>query len=143
MFISTHLPDTPFVVYAYGEKAPEDFVPPASYPKSAVHLYRVAEVHGWLAAMEWHRTEDECWLTVHVARKLKVSERLTSALNGAHGPHWKFGATWHSRHATRPGTLKMFGRVLGETPDHPVVREYDSVVQVERLIQRNPVTKTV
>lgn len=110
--------------------------PPDGYalPKAAADLIAHAEENGWLTMVQWTPPgySDEPYVRVQVGRKVQDGE-----LSDARGNHWKYSVTWHSRGCVI-GKVRLFGRVLAETPDRPAVHDGPSVEGVREVIAAHP-----
>lgn len=107
-------------------------------PAAARKLVDLAEANEWVTGVQWQTNHwDETFVHVHVGRRATAEEIRAFREDHRWGERWEFQALWHSRNATRPGGLNLFGRVLGNTPEIPRDAEY-SLKEVRDIIAANP-----
>ncbi|MFD4397232.1 hypothetical protein [Kitasatospora sp. NPDC058478] len=110
-------------------------LPPAGYalPKAATRLIDHAKANGWKPYVQWFcQADDGPWVTVQVSRLLAPAEAAHRRSN-----RWTYSISWHSRYCA-PGRVRLFGRVLARTPDHPVTHYVPSLKAVRAVITANP-----
>lgn len=110
---------------------------PAGYalPKAASDLITHAGTHGWATLVAWSPGAPSSGgpsLTVQVGRRLHAGEQPD-----ARGDRWLYCLTWHSRDCA-PGKLRLFGRILAQTPDAPWDHYGASIRAVRQVIAQNP-----
>lgn len=114
-------------------------VPPDGYtlPKAAADLVAHAEAHGWRALVQWTAPgyPGEPYVGVQVGRRATGADGYVGP-----GTSWKYSLTWHSR-GCAPGKVRLFGRVLAETPDRPATHDGPSVKGIRDVIAEHPVTE--
>lgn len=112
--------------------------PPDGYalPAAAVQLIAHARAHGWQAEAYWAPPDDDGegdpFVRVQVGRVMAPGE-----LADARGNTWRYEAVWHSR-GCPPGRLRLFGRMLARTPQHPATHDAPSVRAVREAIAAHP-----
>lgn len=113
----------------YAELARRAATPPAGYelPPSAQRWVHEAITAGWSHLIQWRVDSDgEASVTVEVGRSLTAVERIAFENEGHYGPWWKYTATWNTRDVpatAKPGTLRLFRGVRGETPEKSVFHQ--------------------
>ena len=112
--------------------------PPEGYelPKLAADLVAHAEMHGWMALVQWTPPgyEGEPYVTVQVGRLLQDGE-----MPDARGNKWTYKLTWHSR-GCMPGKVRLFGGSSAVTPEQPVYGNGPSVKAIRAVIAAHSTT---
>lgn len=108
-------------------------------PAGAQKLIALAENNGWQAHFKWRtNSSDETYVNVLVGRFTTPEETRAFREDAYWGDRWEFQATWHSRNAARPGGLRLFGRILGKTPQRPQTTQF-TLSEIREIIAAYPV----
>jgi hypothetical protein len=99
-------------------------VPPAGYllPIAATNLLILAQEHGWRTAVQWATDT-----AGHPFAQIEVAHRPTD------GAGWHYTLTWHNRDLP-PGQVRLWGRILASTPEHPAWHHAPSLRAVRAAI---------
>lgn len=108
-------------------------------PAGAQKLIALAEGNGWQAHFKWRTNSPaEPYVNVLVGRFITPEEAKAFREDHYWGDRWEFQATWHSRNAARPGGLRLFGRILGKTPQRPHTAQF-TLSEIREIIAAYPV----
>lgn len=113
----------------YAELARRAATPPAGYalPPAAQRWVQEATATGWSHLVQWRvDSYGEVSVTVEVGRSLTTVERIAFENEGHYGLWWKYTAVWNTRDVpatAKPGTLRLFRGVHGESPDRSVFHQ--------------------